>query len=106
MRNRCRRVAEDIVVLSALAFLSASHFDKTEIQLVTAFGAYLAGRAITEDLPRKKLGYSWPEIAAACVLVMCVAVKCGHDVVARYWATVAVCSDVGELEKHLAGIGQ
>ena len=106
MRNSCRRVAEDIVVLSALAFLSASHFDKTEIQLVTAFGAYLAGRAITEELPRKKLGYSWPEIAAACVLACCLTVKCGHDVIARYWATVAVVGDVSELENHLAGIGQ
>lgn len=106
MRNRCRRVAEDIVVLSALAFLSASHFDKTEIQLVTAFGAYLAGRAITEDSPRKKLGYSWPEIAAACVLACCLTVKCGHELITHYWITVATVGNVSELEQHLAGIGQ
>lgn len=97
---------EDLFVLGALAFLLASNFDKTEIQLVTAFGAYLAGRSITDHLPRKRLGYSWPELAAAIVLVLCVAVKCGHDAVARYWVTVASASDVGEMSKHLAGIGQ
>lgn len=101
-----RRVLEDIMVLGALAFLSASNFDKTEIQLVTAFGAYLAGRELTAHLPRRRIGYSWPELAAEIVLVLCVAVKCGHDAVARYWVTVASASDVGEMSKHLAGIGQ
>ena len=68
MRNGWRRVVEDLFVLGALAFLIASNFDKTEIQMITAFGAYLAGRALTETMPRKTLGYSWPEIAAASMI--------------------------------------
>ena len=101
MSSEWRRILEDVLVLGALAYLSASNFDKTEIRLVTAYGAYLAGRTMVEYLPKKRSGYSWPEVAAASALILFVGVKCAHDVVTRYWITVADSGGLIEMQKHL-----